>query len=198
MLLFRQAGYSLTGSLLNFLKWKLYLLNLSVQEACAWSTLLFCKDTVPCGPEQWDLTDLTLASASFVRQWKSNPGFSACVSQSYCCESTKESIGIDLHFISQGSVTLHGPLGVTVTESWLDGAGLHTLIYYRLGFSFSDSLVRVCRRWLTLLEPECFPTSLPVRIARGSVSSWLAPVLLSSYIKLQHLYPTRVRIRSTW
>ena len=45
---------------------------------------------------------------------------------------------------------------------------------------------------LTLLEPEYCLTSLPVRIAQGSVSGQLAPVLiciLRSYIKL------RVRIR---
>ena len=56
------------------------------------------------------------------------------------------------------------------------------------GFSFFDSLTEVCRRRLTLLEPEYCPTSLLVHIAQGSVSSWLAPVLLSSSVPISSFH----------
>ena len=58
-------------------------------------------------------------------------------------------------------------------------------------FSFFDSLTGVCRKWLTLPEPEYCPTSLPVRIPQGPVSSWLAPVLLWS---TQFLYQASMSV----
>ena len=44
--------------------------------------------------------------------------------------------------------------------------------------------------WLTLLEPEYCPTSLPVRITWEPVCSWLAPVLLSSSMPIPSFYST--------
>ena len=68
------------------------------------------------------------------------------------------------------------------------------LLGYQI-FSFFDSLDIVCRDRLTLLEPEYCPTSLPVRIARGSISGQLAPVLIqNTQVLHQALDPYRTRV----
>ena len=64
---------------------------------------------------------------------------------------------LQFHWLTRRSQTLY----INPLESWLQ-------------------FLWLCRNRLTLLEPEYCPTSLHVRIARGSVSSWLAPVLLWS------------------
>ena len=49
---------------------------------------------------------------------------------------------------------------------------------------------------LTLLEPEYCPTSLPVRIAQGSVSGQLAPVLIwNTQVLYQTSGPYRMKVR---
>ena len=73
---------------------------------------------------------------------------------------------------------------------------LTPLLLDLLSLQFPLLARRSLQSWLTLLEPEYCPTSLPVRIARGSISGQLAPVLIwDTQVLYQASGPYRTRVR---
>ena len=91
-----------------------------------------------------------------------------------------------------------GSLALSQLSPYLQVLGelLTPLLLDLLSHQFPWLARRSLQSQLTLLEPEYCPTSLPVRIAQGSVSVQLAPVLIwNTQVLYQASGPYRMRVR---